>query len=80
MYVGTDRTSGDTVGYFVKLVVVAIGIGCAFGIALTILLALVYRCDHLAVNVCRNIAGLILLAHDVVTHAFRSILGIVYGQ
>lgn len=44
MYTGTDRSSGETVWYFLKLILVAAAFGVAFGLALTVLLALVYRC------------------------------------
>lgn len=43
-YVGIERSDGETVAFFLELVFVAILIGIAFGIALTVLLALIYRC------------------------------------
>ena len=47
MYTGaSSRSPGEEVGYFFKLVFVAAAIGAAFGILLTILLALVYRCGR----------------------------------
>lgn len=43
MYTGTQRSDGEIVVYFVRLVVLAVAFGIAFGAVLTAFLALVYR-------------------------------------
>ena len=44
MYTGVERSNGEIVGYFLRLIAVAAAVGIAFGLALTCFLAIVYRC------------------------------------
>jgi NhaP-type Na+/H+ or K+/H+ antiporter len=63
MIKGVDRSAGGTVGYFFELVCVACAVGCAFGLVLTIFLALVYRCE---LNLpCPCLSSFLQIDHDL---------------